>query len=148
MTGIASAQTTNSLGAPTGSATQMNVSPEQIFGIGGPMAEFIVVVFSFLVAAYFQLIILVSVVMVYDLARSFGKGMAFTLGLIALPVVFWPILGFGDAEYRGPVAHPNMVDNGGDAHIADAETQRNENTESNQPNTEESDDGEDDPFVG
>ena len=38
------------------------------------------------------------------MAKSFGKGVGFTIGLILLPFVFWPILGFGDAEYIGPVA--------------------------------------------
>ncbi len=59
--------------------------------------------------ALFHLVLLVNVVMTYDLARSFGKGTAFTWGLMALPFVFWPILGFGDAQYRGPVAHPKTL---------------------------------------
>lgn len=37
-------------------------------------------------------------------AKSFGKDVGFTIGLILLPFIFWPILGFGDAEYIGPVA--------------------------------------------
>ena len=43
-------------------------------------------------------LILVSVA----LARSFGKSTGFGLGLLALGVVFYPILAFGDAYYRGP----------------------------------------------
>ena len=38
------------------------------------------------------------------MAKSFGKGVGFTLGLIFLPMIFWPILGFGDATYQGPSA--------------------------------------------
>ena len=35
---------------------------------------------------------------------SFGKDVGFTLGLIFLGPIFWPILGFGSAEYQGPAA--------------------------------------------
>lgn len=33
------------------------------------------------------------------ISTSFGKSAGFTVGLIFLPIVFWPILGFGDAKY-------------------------------------------------
>ncbi len=36
------------------------------------------------------------------LAKSFGKNEGFTVGLVLLPFIFVPILGFGDAEYEGP----------------------------------------------
>ncbi len=36
-----------------------------------------------------------------DLAKYFGKDTGFAVGLILLPVVFYPILGFGDAQYQG-----------------------------------------------
>ncbi len=35
------------------------------------------------------------------LAKSFGKNEGFTVGLILLPFIFYPILGFGSAEYQG-----------------------------------------------
>ncbi len=38
------------------------------------------------------------------LSKSFGKSEGFTVGLILLPFVFYPVLGFGDAEYKGPSA--------------------------------------------
>ncbi len=38
----------------------------------------------------------------YLLAKSFGKGVLFTLGLFFLSIIFFPILGFGDAKYQGP----------------------------------------------
>ncbi|RNL90647.1 signal peptidase I [Sinomicrobium pectinilyticum] len=38
------------------------------------------------------------------LSKSFGKSEGFTVGLILLPFVFYPVLGFGDAEYEGPSA--------------------------------------------
>jgi hypothetical protein len=36
------------------------------------------------------------------LSLSFGKSEGFTVGLILLPIIFYPILGFGDATYNGP----------------------------------------------
>ena len=41
-----------------------------------------------------------------DLAKSFGRGTGFAIGLIFLPFVFGPILGFGSDTYRGPAAKP------------------------------------------
>ncbi len=35
------------------------------------------------------------------LAEKFGKGAGFGIGLALLPFVFFPMLAFGDAEYRG-----------------------------------------------
>lgn len=35
-----------------------------------------------------------------DLAKKFGKGLGFGLGLMFLPFIFFPILAFGDATYR------------------------------------------------
>ena len=46
------------------------------------------------------ILILVSI----DLAKSFGKGAGFGLGLAFLGVVFYPMLGFGSAQYQGPSA--------------------------------------------
>jgi Family of unknown function (DUF5684) len=36
------------------------------------------------------------------LSKSFGKTEGFTVGLVLLGIVFFPILGFGDAKYLGP----------------------------------------------
>lgn len=36
------------------------------------------------------------------LAKAFGKSIGFTVGLVLLPQVFIPILGFGNSEYLGP----------------------------------------------
>ena len=41
-----------------------------------------------------------------DLAKSFGKGTGFALGLIFFAPIFYMILAFGDATYRGPAAAP------------------------------------------
>lgn len=37
------------------------------------------------------------------LAQAFGKGVGFGIGILLFPFVFLPMLGFGDAEYTGPV---------------------------------------------
>lgn len=36
------------------------------------------------------------------ISKSFGKDEGFTVGLLLLGIVFWPILGFGAAKYIGP----------------------------------------------
>ena len=48
--------------------------------------------------------IVVAIVLCVDLAKSFGKGIGFAIGLILLGFVFIPILGFGSAQYQGPSA--------------------------------------------
>jgi hypothetical protein len=39
-------------------------------------------------------------------AEKFGKGGGFVVGLIFLPFIFWPMLGFGDARYVGSPPPP------------------------------------------
>jgi hypothetical protein len=36
-----------------------------------------------------------------DSARNFGRGTGFGIGLALLPYIFFPILGFSDAQYLG-----------------------------------------------
>jgi hypothetical protein len=40
------------------------------------------------------------------ISKSFGKDEGFTVGLVLLGIVFWPILGFGPAKYLGPFGNP------------------------------------------
>jgi hypothetical protein len=47
---------------------------------------------------------IIGIVLCVDLAKSFGKGVGFAIGLILLGVIFFPILGFGSAQYQGPAA--------------------------------------------
>jgi hypothetical protein len=52
----------------------------------------------------------VFIIWTYNLlAKSFGKSEGFTVGLILLGIVFFPILGFGDAVYLGPSAKEAQV---------------------------------------
>ena len=48
--------------------------------------------------------IVITIIVYYDLARSFGKGVGFTVGLFLLSIIFIAILGLGDAQYVGPAA--------------------------------------------
>src|SRR4030095_5991111 len=47
---------------------------------------------------------IIGIILCIDLAKSFGKGVRFGIGLILLAVIFSPILGFGSAQYQGPAA--------------------------------------------
>ncbi len=44
----------------------------------------------------------IDILMSIKLAKAFGKGTGFGIGLIFLPNIFMLILGFGDAQYIGP----------------------------------------------
>jgi len=44
---------------------------------------------------------IVGIILCIDMAKSFGKGAGFGIGLALLGVIFWPILGFGSAQYQG-----------------------------------------------
>lgn len=41
------------------------------------------------------------------ISKNFGRDSAFTLGLIVLPFIFFPILGFGKAKYINPNEQPS-----------------------------------------
>jgi hypothetical protein len=47
---------------------------------------------------------IILIILCIDTAKSFGKGVGFGIGLALLGVIFWPILGFGSAQYQGPAA--------------------------------------------
>lgn len=47
--------------------------------------------------------IVVAILVNVDIAKNFGKGAGFGVGLAFLGFIFWPILGFGDAQYEGAV---------------------------------------------
>jgi hypothetical protein len=46
--------------------------------------------------------IAIGIVVSLDIAKRFGKGVGFGIGLALLGFVFYPILGFGDAQYTQP----------------------------------------------
>jgi len=48
--------------------------------------------------------IVIWIMISLDMARVFGKGSGFGIGLAFLPMIFYPILAFGDAKYQGAPA--------------------------------------------
>ena len=46
--------------------------------------------------------LVIAIILAIDVAKAFGKGVGFGIGLILLPFIFYPILGFGSAQYQGP----------------------------------------------
>jgi len=49
--------------------------------------------------------LVIHIMVMLELAKVYGKGTGFGIGLILLAPIFVVILGFGDAEYQGPLAH-------------------------------------------
>jgi hypothetical protein len=45
---------------------------------------------------------IIGIILCIDMAKSFGKGAGFGIGLALLGIIFVPILGFGSAQYQGP----------------------------------------------
>ena len=45
--------------------------------------------------------IVVGFIVLIDVAAKFGKSVAYGVGMVILPFIFFPMLGFGDAEYAG-----------------------------------------------
>ena len=48
--------------------------------------------------------VVVGIVLMNDLATSFGKGTGFTVGLVLLSLIFVYVLWLGPSTYRGPAA--------------------------------------------
>lgn len=63
--------------------------------VGRPILWFIL---TFIPCVNFVAMVLIMI----DLAKSFGKSTGYAIGMILLPFVFIPMLGFGDAQYSGP----------------------------------------------
>jgi hypothetical protein len=51
---------------------------------------------------------IILIILCIDTAKSFGKGAGFGIGLALLGIIFWPILGFGSAQYQGAAATPRI----------------------------------------
>ena len=45
--------------------------------------------------------IVIILLILIDFAKAYGQGVGFAIGLWLLPFVFFPMLGFGGAKYRG-----------------------------------------------
>lgn len=69
-----------------------------------------------------------------EFAKSFGRSEGFGVGLALLPVIFYPILAFGDAQYIGPQAG-KKTNNSNVVEAQKVETEQKKETE-NQTNTQ------------
>ncbi len=49
-------------------------------------------------------VIVFGIMAIAGLAANFGKGIVFVVGLILLPIVFYPIRAFGSAQYQAAQA--------------------------------------------
>lgn len=45
--------------------------------------------------------IVLMVILPFWIADKFGKGIGYGFGMLFLPFIFYPVLGFGNARYRG-----------------------------------------------
>jgi Family of unknown function (DUF5684) len=64
---------------------------------GKPMWWFILMLIPFVN-------LIIAIMVMVSLAKNFGKGVGFALGLILLPMVFYPMLAWGDARYSPQAA--------------------------------------------
>ena len=45
--------------------------------------------------------VIISIIITVELAKKFGQSVGFAIGLILLPIIFYPILAFGSSKYSG-----------------------------------------------
>jgi len=50
--------------------------------------------------------IVVAILVALAVAENFGKSGGFVIGMVLLPMIFYPILAFGDAQYSPTATHP------------------------------------------
>lgn len=43
--------------------------------------------------------IIVIIILLIEIAKRFGKGVGFAIGMLILPFIFYPMLAFGDSKY-------------------------------------------------
>ena len=53
--------------------------------------------------------IIIGIIVLYDLSKSFGHGVGFMLGLLFLSIIFWYILAFGSSRYLGAAGAPGGI---------------------------------------
>ncbi len=53
--------------------------------------------------------VVLAIILMVDLAKSFSHGIGFAVGLVLLPSIFMCILGFDHSEYQGPSASGNTT---------------------------------------
>ena len=96
-------QTTPNVEARTGSASLGHVGHSSAMQISGGVGEELIPIVN----------IVVWILALAGLAANFGKGGGLVVGLLLLPFIFYPILGFGSAEYtEGAGADPRSTRRG------------------------------------
>jgi hypothetical protein len=58
-------------------------------------------------------LLVISIIVLNDVSKSFGHGGGFTVGLVLLSVIFWYILWLGKSVYRGPAGPAGTMAMGG-----------------------------------
>ncbi|HXH37246.1 MAG TPA: DUF5684 domain-containing protein [Thermoanaerobaculia bacterium] len=43
--------------------------------------------------------IIIIIILLVEIAKRFGKGVGFAIGMLILPFIFYPMLAFGDSKY-------------------------------------------------
>jgi hypothetical protein len=43
--------------------------------------------------------IIILIILLVEIAKRFGKGVGFAIGMLILPFIFYPMLAFGDSKY-------------------------------------------------
>lgn len=72
-----------------------------LFRIAGLSPWLILVYFASIIPVVGWIAVLgITIYLMYNLAKAFGKDGAFTVGLVLLNTIFMMILGFGKAEYQ------------------------------------------------
>ncbi|CAM2065281.1 DUF5684 domain-containing protein [Sulfidibacter corallicola] len=57
----------------------------------------------FLILFFIPIVSIIAGIYVYYLfAKSFGKGAVYAIGILFVPFVILPLMGFGDDQYEGP----------------------------------------------
>ncbi len=56
-------------------------------------------------------LLVVSIIVLHDVSKSFGHGGGFTVGLVLLSVIFWYILWLGKSTYLGPKGPAGLAAN-------------------------------------
>ncbi len=58
-------------------------------------------------------LLVIAIIVLNDVSKSFGHGGGFTVGLVLLSVIFWYILWLGQSQYRGPAGPEGLRMAGG-----------------------------------
>ena len=48
-------------------------------------------------------VVIALILVVYNMCKQFGKGVGYTIGMVILPFIFFPMLAFGDSVYQDEV---------------------------------------------